>query len=125
MNAPRALSTGAAALAGLRGRCPACAKGRLFDGYIAVRPACEVCGLDYGFADSGDGPAVFVTLIAGFMALGFALWFEFTYNPPFWAHFVVSLPLVTIVCLVMLRAFKGVLIALQHHNAASEGRIDE
>ncbi len=28
-------------------------------------PRCESCGLDFAFADSGDGPAVFIILIAG------------------------------------------------------------
>ncbi|MDR4307516.1 DUF983 domain-containing protein [Chelatococcus sambhunathii] len=117
-------STTSPALAGLLGRCPACGRGRLFKGFIALPPACEACGLDYGFADSGDGPAVFVMLIAGFLALGFVLWFEFTYEPPFWVHLVVSLPVVLIVCLALLRVFKGALIALQYKHGAAEGRLD-
>lgn len=125
MNRPEpAMTAGAAALAGARGRCPRCGKGKLFKGYIATPPACEACGLDYGFADSGDGPAVFVMLIAGFMAMGFVLWFEFTYNPPVWVHLVVSLPVTLGICLVLLRVFKGVLIGLQHRNDAAEGRLD-
>lgn len=117
-------TAGEAALSGVLGRCPACGEGKLFRGYIALPPACEACGLDYGFADSGDGPAVFVMLIAGFLALGFVLWFEFAYEPPFWAHLVVSLPVVAIICLVLLRVMKGLLIALQHRNDAAEGRLD-
>jgi len=46
--------------AGLRCRCPRCGKGKLFAGFLTLQPRCEVCGLDYGFADSGDGPAVFI-----------------------------------------------------------------
>ncbi|HEY0291668.1 MAG TPA: DUF983 domain-containing protein [Hansschlegelia sp.] len=122
--APTALTPGGAALAGVCGRCPACGRGKLFTGYIEVRPACDVCGQDFAFADSGDGPAVFVMLIAGFMAMGFVLWFEFTYEPPFWVHLVVSLPVVLLVCLALLRIFKGLLIALQHRNDAAEGRLD-
>ena len=34
-----------------------------------MRPRCEICGLDYGFADAGDGPAVFVILFAGFVVV--------------------------------------------------------
>lgn len=113
-----------AALAGLAGRCPACGKGRLFHGFIALRPACEACGLDYGFADSGDGPAVFVTLLGGFVALAAVLWFEFAIEPPFWMHLVVSLPVTVLVCLALLRLMKGLLIALQHRNAAAEARLD-
>ena len=42
----------------------------MFSGFLSLAPRCEACGLDFGFADSGDGPAVFVTLIAGFLVLG-------------------------------------------------------
>ncbi|RXF73291.1 DUF983 domain-containing protein [Hansschlegelia zhihuaiae] len=120
--APR--SQGSAALSGLLGRCPRCGEGKLFSGYIALPPACSRCGLDYGFADSGDGPAVFVMLIAGFLALGFVLWFEFAYEPPFWIHLVVSLPVTLGICLALLRLFKGLLIALQYKHDAAEGRLD-
>ncbi|WP_238178864.1 DUF983 domain-containing protein, partial [Methylobacterium dankookense] len=41
---------------GLRCRCPRCGEGRLFDGFITLKPGCEACGLDYGFADPADGP---------------------------------------------------------------------
>ncbi|MFD1704196.1 DUF983 domain-containing protein [Methylopila henanensis] len=124
MTDPARPSAGATAAAGLLGRCPACGRGALFDGYIALKPACESCGLDYGFADSGDGPAVFVTLIGGFVTLAFALWLEFAFEPPMWVHLVVSLPAVVLVCLALLRLMKGVLIVLQHRNAAAEARLD-
>ena len=48
---------------GLRGRCPRCGEGRLFQGFLSLRTACDKCGLNYNFADAGDGPAVFVILI--------------------------------------------------------------
>ena len=51
--------------AGLAGRCPNCGEGPLFDGFLKSRPRCEACGFDLAAADSGDGPAVFVILIAG------------------------------------------------------------
>ncbi|WP_020181234.1 DUF983 domain-containing protein [Methylopila sp. M107] len=123
MSGPNATAS-SPALAGLLGRCPACGEGKLFRGYIALPPACDSCGLDYGFADSGDGPAVFVMLIAGFLALGFVLWFEFAYEPPFWVHLVVSLPVTLAICLALLRLFKGLLIALQYKHDAAEGRVD-
>ena len=34
-------------VAGLAGRCPRCGKGRLFQGFLNLRPRCDVCGLDY------------------------------------------------------------------------------
>src|SRR5690606_24283377 len=48
---------------GVAGRCPRCGEGKLFDGFLKVAPRCSACGLDYSFADSGDGPAAFVILI--------------------------------------------------------------
>ncbi|MBT9368795.1 DUF983 domain-containing protein [Rhizobium sp. CSW-27] len=109
---------------GLRGHCPRCGQGRLFDGLLKVRPRCTACGLDYGFADAGDGPAVFVMLLVGFLVVGFALWFEFTFHPPVFLHVIVTLPFAVIVCLGSLRMLKGLLIALQYKHNASEGRID-
>jgi uncharacterized protein (DUF983 family) len=108
--------------AGLKGKCPRCGRGHLFRNFIDIPPACDACGLDYSFSDSGDGPAVFVILIAGFVVLGFALWLEFTYEPPMWVHIVVSLPLLIVVCGGLLRVLKDVLICLQYRNKAAEGR---
>ena len=66
-------------LTGLAGRCPRCREGHLFSGFLALRKQCEKCGLDYAFADAGDGPAVFVILIAGFIVVGAALIVEVAY----------------------------------------------
>ena len=108
--------------AGLAGRCPQCGDGRLFAGFISVAPRCAVCGLDYSFADSGDGPAVFVALFGGFSVLGAALWTEIVYQPAMWVELIVFLPLTLVVCLALLRPLKGVLIALQYRNKAEPGR---
>src|SRR5580704_9954220 len=78
--------------AGLSCACPRCGQGKLFEGFLQPKPRCEVCGLDYGFADAGDGPAV--------------LW----------------IPLIAIVTLGPLRPMKGLMIALQYHHRAEEGR---
>ena len=96
----------------------------MFRGFLDVAPRCDVCGLDFSFADAGDWPAVFVTLIAGFVVLGAALWLEFTFDPPIWVHLLVSVPILLVVCLGLLRLLKGVLIALQYHHSAAEGRLD-
>ena len=109
---------------GLSGRCPRCGDGHMFQGFLTVTPKCEVCGLDFSFADSGDGPAVFVTLIAGFLVLGVALAVDMAYEPPFWVYLVIFLPLTIIVCLGLLRPLKGLLIASQYVNKAAPGRLD-
>jgi uncharacterized protein (DUF983 family) len=94
----------------------------MFSGLLAVAKSCDVCGLDFSFADAGDGPAVFVTTIAGFILAGFALYVEVAYQPPYWVHALIFLPLTVIVCIGLLRPTKGLLIALQYFNKAEEGR---
>jgi uncharacterized protein (DUF983 family) len=109
-------------VAGLLCRCPRCGKGKLFTGFLKLRPCCEVCGLNFAFAESGDGPAVFVILIAGLIVVGAALGVELKYEPPYWVHAILWGPLILIVTLGPLRLIKGLLIALQYHHGASEGR---
>jgi uncharacterized protein (DUF983 family) len=111
--------------AGFRGKCPRCGQGALFDGYLKVRPACPTCGQDFGFADSGDGPAVFITFFAGFIVVGIALWLEIAYQPSYWVHAAVSVPAILITCLLPLRPLKGWLIARQYQMDAIEVRNDD
>jgi uncharacterized protein (DUF983 family) len=109
---------------GLRGRCPRCGEGGLFKGFLTIRPRCESCGLDFSFADSGDGPAVFVILIGGAIVVFAALITEVVYQPPYWLHAILWVPLILLVTLVPLRLIKGLLIALQYHHKAAEGRLE-
>ncbi len=110
---------------GLACRCPRCGGGKLFSGFLSLRPHCEDCGLDYSFVDAGDGPAVFVIFFAGFVVVFAALGVEVAFAPPFWVHAVLWLPLILIVTLAPLRPVKGVMIALQYHHKAAEGRLVE
>jgi uncharacterized protein (DUF983 family) len=109
--------------AGLSGRCPRCGEGRLFNGFLALGERCGNCRLDYSFADAGDGPAVFVILIIGFVVVGLALWLEVNHGPPLWLHFLLWIPLTLILSLAALRALKGLMIVLQYRNKAAEGRL--
>lgn len=110
---------------GARAACPRCGAGPLFKNGLTVRDACPSCGLNYGFADSGDGPAVFVIMILGALTLGGALFLEFRYDPPAWVHVVVWGIFIPIVAFGLLRLLKGILINLQYANKAEEGRFDK
>ena len=112
-------------LAGLLGRCPNCAKGPLFKGFLKVSERCAACGYDLKAADSGDGPAVFIVLAVGCIVVFAALFTDLAFRPPIWVHLVLWLPLTVILSLLFLRPFKGVLVALQLHHRAAEVRNDE
>ena len=111
-------------LAGLRGRCLDCGEGHLFEGFLSVAPTCEACGYDLSKADSGDGPAVFVIMIAGFLVAFAALFTEFRFHPPVWVHLVLWLPATLGITLGLLRPLKGVMLAAQFMNKASQARHD-
>jgi uncharacterized protein (DUF983 family) len=107
---------------GLRGRCPRCGEGRLFRRSLDLAERCDACGLDYRFADAGDGPAVFVIFILGAVIVGLALWVELTYEPPMWLHLLLWLPLTLVLGLALLRPMKGLLVSQQFAKGAEEGR---
>jgi len=111
------------ALRGIACKCPRCGKGGIYSGFLTLRPACESCGLDYAFMDSGDGPAIFMIMIAGAIVVGAALIVEIKYQPPFWLHAALWLPLILATTLLPLRSMKSLLIALQYHHKAAPGRL--
>lgn len=112
------------ALTGIRGLCPRCERGHLFAGFLKLAPRCEVCSLDYSFADPADGPAFFSMSIVAIPALAFALWLQFTYEPAWWLHLLVTLPLTLGASVLLLRPLKGWLVCSQYVHKAEEGSID-
>lgn len=102
--------------AGVLCRCPRCGRGRLFRGLLTVVPVCDVCGLDLTAQDSGDGPAVFVILIVGALAVALAFLVEMRFAPPSWVHLVYQLPFILGLSILLLRPLKALLIALQYRH---------
>lgn len=109
---------------GLRGRCPRCGRGHLFKGFLKVRPECEVCHLDFTFIDSGDGPAFFIMSFVGLVVVALAMWVEFSVEPPIWVHMLLWIPLTFLLSFALMRPAKGLMVALQFHNKAEEGRLE-
>ncbi|TNE61827.1 MAG: DUF983 domain-containing protein [Alphaproteobacteria bacterium] len=108
--------------AGLSCTCPNCGKGPLFTNVLEVKDRCDVCGFDLSAADPGDGAQVFVILILGAVCaiLGIFLYGAIGLSP---AVVAVVLGIVIIFgSLWMLRVIKALLVALQYHHDAREGR---
>ena len=109
---------------GLAGRCPRCGDGHLFNGFLDIAEKCDNCGMEFKFADAGDGPAVFVTLLAGFLLLGMALFVQMKLNAYICGVTPIATPLTLGCCVGMLRPLKGLLVALQYRNKAEQGRLE-
>lgn len=110
---------------GLAGKCPRCGHGDLFEGFLGLKKECPVCKLDYAKADAGDGPAVFVIFIVGFVAVAVAFTARFMWYWPMLAAFGLAAVIAIGLTLGLLRPFKATLIALQYKNKAEEGRLEE
>lgn len=106
--------------AGLGCRCPRCGRGKLYSGFLTIAESCDACGLDLRKADSGDGPAVFMIFILGFLVVPLALLLEAKVEPPYWVHVAIWPAVILGGALGLLRPLKGLLIALQFHHKASE-----
>jgi len=114
------VATASPVTAALSGRCPRCGQGRLFRGFLAVVPRCEVCGLDLSAEDSGDGPVALIILLVGFVVVGAALIVEVRYGWPIWLHLLIWLPLAAVGCLALMRPFKAIVIGLQFKHRAHD-----
>jgi uncharacterized protein (DUF983 family) len=107
--------------AGLLSLCPACGTAPLFDSLLTIKSVCPSCGADFRKEETGDGPAVFVILVAGVICVPFILIVERVFKPPVWLLGLIALPLTAAVCVGLLRPFKSMLFATQWHFRAGEG----
>lgn len=110
--------------AGLACRCPRCGRGPLYRGYLTVRDRCAQCGLNFRDHDSGDGPAVFLIFILGFLVVGMAIWVEVAFLPPLWVHSLLWPVVILGLALAMLRPAKAIMVALQFRHRPDEMGVD-
>lgn len=97
-------------LRGVRRRCPECGQGRLFDGYLKVRPTCDVCGHDNGQYRADDAPPYFTILIVGHLVVGPLLAFPFIWQAPLWLVVGSTLPALLLLTLLILPRVKGAVV---------------
>lgn len=107
-------------------KCPKCGKGSLYnDRYsMTVKPACDHCGLNLSDHDAGDGPAVFLIFILGFMLVPLALAFEWAFAPPLWLHGVIWTIVALSITLGSLKPLKAYIIALQYKHRPGDWKND-
>jgi len=110
--------------AALGRKCPRCGQGKLFKNTLEIRDRCSECDLDYSQVDTGDGPAVFVIFILGFLVVLGAVMLDFAFEPPIWLHLLIWLPVTVLGSIALLAPMKAGLIALQYKHKAAEGRLD-
>lgn len=106
--------------AAAKGLCPKCGAPGLFSGIIRFSTHCPSCDLDYRQFNVGDGPAAFLILIVGAIVMLGAVIVELKFEPPFWLHILLWLPLTAVMVVGLLRIAKGMLLTLEYRNKAKE-----
>jgi uncharacterized protein (DUF983 family) len=100
-------------LRGMRGRCPACGKGRLFRAFVKVADRCTECGEDFHHHRADDFPAYLTIFLVGHLIIPIAMYVEIAYQPSYWLHAAIWAPLVIVLSVGLLQPIKGTIVALQ------------
>ena len=87
--------------------CPACGLGKLFSGYLAVRPQCAVCGNDNEQYPSDDfAPYVTIAIILHVM-VPILIIVDRTWDMSVWLEGALALPIFSVATLALLPFAKG------------------
>ena len=107
---------------GLRGLCPQCRTGRIFESglTLSLKEQCDNCGLDLSKNDSADGPAVFLIFILGFALVPLALVMDYAFGPPLWFQAAFWTVIALVLTLGALRPLKAYIIALQYKHRPND-----
>ncbi len=111
--------------AALFGLCPRCGAKTLFGGLTKFADKCSACGLDYTKFNVGDGPAAFLTLIIGALVATMAILLELRFQPPFWVHVLLWVPITSGAVILGLRVAKAWLLGAEFRRDAGQGRIKD
>jgi uncharacterized protein (DUF983 family) len=97
---------------GLLGRCPACGKAHVFNGFLRVVAECPQWGAPLGLARADDAPPYFTILITGHIVLPLMFIVDRMGEPPIWVMSAIFLPLTLLLAVGLLRPIKGGTVGL-------------
>jgi len=102
-----------AMLRGALGRCPSCGQGRLFRGYLSVRPTCPHCGEELHHQRADDGPAYLTILLVSHLGAPLLLAIYMMYRPSAMAMLIGFGLGAVVLSLLLLPRIKGGMIGFQ------------
>lgn len=104
---------GPALLKGWRRSCPQCGGGALFDGYLAVRDSCDICGEELHHHRADDAPSWLTIIVVGHLIAPLLILSYELFAMPTWLHAVLW-PMVAMTgVVVLLPRIKGGVVAFQ------------
>lgn len=108
----------------LKNGCPKCGEPNIFLHRLTldVKSQCSSCDLKIGDHDSGDGPAVFLVFILGFLLTPLALLVDHFYTIPLWGHAILWTFVSIGICIFTMQPLKAYVIALNYkHRGGAHG----
>lgn len=108
-------------LRGLRHRCPACGRGRLYQSYLKQVPACAICGAPLGRIRAEDGPPWLTVLILGPFLAGLTFIAARHEHWPLWATLPALSLFAASAVLIILPRIKGAVIGLLWSMGPQDG----
>jgi uncharacterized protein (DUF983 family) len=97
---------------GLLGRCPACGKGKIFNGFLKVAAECHECGAPLGLARADDAPPYFTILVVGHIVIPLLFVVDRAEHLPDWMMTAIFVPLTVALALSLIRPIKGGTVGL-------------
>ncbi len=110
---------------GLLGRCPACGKSYLFNGFLKVRDACQGCGAPLGLARADDAPPYFTILLVGHLMVPAMFFVDRAYTPEIWLMTAIFVPMAAILSVGLLRPIKGGTVGLMMKLNMLKAHLDD
>ena len=104
-------SLGTAIGRGLAGRCPACGRGKIFNGFLKVVGECSECRAPLGLARADDAPPYFTILIVGHIVIPL-LFLVDKAQLPVLVMSAIFLPLTLALAIGLIRPIKGGTVGL-------------
>ncbi|WP_138381065.1 DUF983 domain-containing protein [Luteithermobacter gelatinilyticus] len=97
---------------GLRRACPQCGTGRIFAGYLKLKPACPSCQAPIGEIRADDFPPYLTIFLVGHIVVPLLVYVEAAFQPPTWVQITVWPLISLILALAFLPYLKGGVVGL-------------
>lgn len=97
----------------LRGRCPACAEGRMFVRFLKPAHACSHCGRPWDVSRADDFPAYIVILLLGHILVPLMIEVNAALDIPLTAQALLWPGLAILLAVAMIQPAKAAVIAFQ------------
>lgn len=97
----------------LRGRCPVCGEGRMFDRFLKATPACRHCGQAWDLHQADDFPSYIVILLLGHILVPLMIEVNAALAIPLGVQAALWPTLAVILAMALIQPVKGGVIAFQ------------